>query len=487
MDREEISYILGSSAAVQILRLKNSHWVLPFLYGIFKEENRFIISETQIIQLLTDTLSVQEYNVEDLDEAQIQFGEDEISRSRKHVKSWVQKRILQDIPDSEGNTQYQLSSYTEKVFQWLQSLQVRKHVGTESRFRLLVNSLREIVENTEDDQVKRLQILKDRRAELDKEIKAIELGMQPERYTNAQVQERLELFSKLCYELIGDFREVEDNFKQIHRSIVKQHTRAEQNKGAILGFAFEAYDALRKSNQGTSFYAFWDFLISRTGQQEWQDNTEQLLRMIRERNIDTDTDFIENVKSVLFRQGRAVYEANDRMAEKLSRIITEKEIGRYKRLRGQISSIKEMVLTLMDNETIGVGLEVSNGLEIRIPMDKALTFAERKQVEVARQPISSVERNEDFDRFKSLLNTSKVDRTRLWRKVEDVLASKEKVTLREILEDSPPDQGLAEVVSYFDFLRTKPAKVMTMNLTEEIPLNKEKSKYIEIPYLIFSR
>ena len=394
MDKEEVSYILSSSVAVQIIRLKNSHWVLPFLYAVFKDDNRFLISESLLIQLLTDTLSEQENNVEDLDEAQIQFGEDEISRSRKHIQNWVQKRILQDIPDPEGNTQYQLSSYTEKVFQWLQSLQVRKHVGTESRFRLLVNSLREIVENTEDDKVKRLQILKDRRAELDKEIKSIELGTRPEHYTNAQVQERLELFTRLCYELIGDFREVEDNFKQIHRSIVEQHTRAEQNKGAIIGFAFEAYDALRKSNQGKSFYAFWDFLISRTGQEEWLENTDQLVRMIQERSIDADVDFIQNMKSVLFRQGRAVYEANDRMAEKLSRIITEKEISRHRRLRNQIASIKEMVLNLQEEDNVQAGLEIETGLDIRIPIDKGLTFTERRQNTIVSQPAHAAEKIE---------------------------------------------------------------------------------------------
>ncbi|WP_374163925.1 DUF3375 domain-containing protein [Arcticibacter sp. MXS-1] len=487
MNKEDIEFILKSSISVQIIRLKNSRWVLPFLFSVFKEENRFIIDEGQLIQLLTDRLSSQENSLEDLDEVHIQFGEDELSRSRKHIQNWVEKRILQDIPDPEGNTRYQLSSYTEKVLQWLQSLQVRKHVGTESRFKLLVNSLREIVENTEDDKARRLQMLKERRAELDKEIKAIELGIRPEFYTNSQVQERLDLFNRLCYELIGDFREVEDNFKQIHRSIVEQHTRAEQNKGEILGFAFEAYDALRKSNQGKSFYAFWDFLISRSGQQEWQENTDQLVRMITERNIDADVHFIENVKSVLFRQGRAVYEANDRMAEKLSRIITEKEISRHKRLRTRIGAIKEMVLNLIDRGQIDAGMELDGGLDIRMPIDKMLTYSEKRQSQVVRQPSAAIERVEDFDRFRNLLNTSKVDKKLLWSRVESMLAGKDSVTLREILEQHPPEQGLAEVVSYFDFLRTNPGKVLTMDLTEDIPLNLEKTKYIEIPYLIFSR
>ncbi len=149
-----------------------------------------------------------------------------------------------------------------------------------------------------------------------KKIKALELGITPINYSNAQVQERLELFTRLCYELISDFREVEDNFKQIHRSIVEHHTKAEQNKGAIIGFAFEAYDALRTSSQGKSFYAFWDFLISRAGQEDWRQLTEQLISLLEDREIETDKTFIQNIKSFLLEQGKSVYNANDKMAEK---------------------------------------------------------------------------------------------------------------------------------------------------------------------------
>ncbi len=283
MNSEDVSYIISTNPAFLILRLQNSKWVLPLLYKAFKEDNRMLISEDALIHIVADFLLNQSDNTEDLDEANIILGENEDIRSRKYILNWVQKRLLQDLIAADGSIQYQLSAHTERLFLWIVSLQNRHHVGTESRFKLLFNSLRDIVEHTEDDAKKRLELLKDKRAEIDKEIKAIELGIAPDSYNNAQVQERLDLFSRLCYELIGDFREVEDNFKQIHRSIVEHHTRTEQHKGAIVGYAFEAYDALRTSSQGKSFYAFWDFIISRAGQEEWRNLTEELLTLLRER------------------------------------------------------------------------------------------------------------------------------------------------------------------------------------------------------------
>lgn len=489
MTSENIEQLILTSPALQMLRLRNAGWVLPFLYAAFKETRRTVIREEQLITLLAETLSHHDEGVEDLEEARIEFGEDEESRSRKYLLNWVQKRILQDFPDTEGNTNYQLSAYTEKVFQWMQNLQLgQHHVGTESRFKMLFTSLRDMVENTEDDKEKKVQILKDRRAEIDKEIKALELGVAPMRYSNAQVQERLDLFIKLCYELIGDFREVEDNFKQIHRNIVEQHTKAEQNKGAIVGFAFESYDALRGSNQGKSFYAFWDFLISRNGQEEWRNLTEQLLQLLEDRELEADTVFLQNIKSFLLEQGKAVYDANDKMAEKLSRIITEKEIARHRRLRHQINSIKELVFNLMEDDHIEAGMKIEEPTEIKILMDRKLVLEEKKTAGILKQPVAATEKIADVERFNRLLNTSFIDKKILWDKVEQVLETKQTATLKEIIEATSLQNGLAEVISYYSFLKEKSKRVQIVgNAVELIPINETATKFVEVPYLLFSK
>lgn len=471
-----------------MLRLRNAQWVLPFLYQVYKVDNQHIIAEDQLIQLLSETLSTQADGIEDIEEARILFGEDEQTRSRKYLLNWVQKRLIQDLQRSDGSVGYQLSANTEKVFQWMMSLQTRKHVGTESRFKLLFNSLKDMVEHTEDDRKRRLELLKDRRAEIDREIKAIEMGVAPENYSNAQVQERLELFTRHCYELISDFREVEDNFKLIHRGIVEQHTRAEQNKGAILGFAFEAYDALRQSPQGKSFYAFWDFLISRAGNQHWAELTQQLLLLIQERDIAADTDFLQNVKSLLLQQGKVVYEANDRMAEKLSRIITEKEITRHRRLRKQMGAIKELVFDLMNEDEVDAHLSLPQSPEIKMVMERKINLQEKKATVAVKQPVAHTQVIADPERFSKMINTSFIDKKRLWQKVEDVLRTQSTATLREIIGNQAPENGLAEIVSYYGFLRDKSSRVQIIrNTVELIPLDNAQTKFVEVPYLLFSK
>src|ERR1700748_692066 len=399
MPTPELSYLFETSPSVQIIRMRNAQWVIPFLFKAFKTENKLSLPEPALLNLLAEELRNHIEGVEDLEEARIEFGEDEESRARKYLLNWVQKRLLQDFPDNDAVTQYQLSAHTEKLCQWLQSLEKRQFVGTESRFRFLFQTLREMVECTEDNAAKRLEELKNRKAEIDKEIKRIEMGFNPEIYTNAQLQERLEWFTRLSHELLSDFREVEDNFKYIHRTIVEQHTRAEVNKGSIVGYAFEAYDALRKSDQGKSFYAFWDFLVSRAGQEEWRELTDQLLQLLQDRTIEGDGDFVQNIKSLLLQQGRNVYEANDKMAEKLSRIITEKEIARHRRLRQQIGSIKELVFRFMDEEAPPCGMVRGSPAPIRMSMERKLNLVERQGNPVVKQPTTALEKIEDLERF----------------------------------------------------------------------------------------
>ncbi|WP_127127656.1 DUF3375 domain-containing protein [Pseudoflavitalea rhizosphaerae] len=488
MQQSDISELLTTSPAVQMIRMRNAHWVLPFLYQTFKSENKLSIPEPVLTSVLAEELRTHAEGTEDLEEARIEFGEDEESRARKYLLNWVQKRLLQDFPDADAVTQYQLSSHTEKVFQWLQSLEKRQFVGTESRFRFLFQTLKEMVEYTEDNSAARLEDLKNKRAEIDKEIKKLEMGYQPEVFSNAQVKERLDWFIRLSYELLSDFREVEDNFKGIHRAIVEQHTKAEASKGAIVGFAFGAYDELRKSDQGKSFYAFWDFLISRSGQEEWKQMTDSLLALLQEREIDANDNYIRNVKSLLLQQGRSVYDANDKMAEKLSRIITEKEIARHRRLRQQISSIKELVFQLMDEPKVDAGLTTSGSAEIRMSMERKLNLMPKQAPPVVKQPANAAEKVEDLERFNKMLNTAFIDKKKLWSQVEEVLEKHQTATLREIIDTVGLEHGVGEVVSYFSFLKEKSNRVQALpDMKELIPLDKAQTRFIEVPYLLFSR
>ena len=72
--------------------------------------------------------------------------------------------------------------------------------------------------------------------------------------------------------------------------------------------------------------------------------------------------------------------------------------------------------------------------------------------------------------------------------MEDVLKERDTATLKEVLEYTPLEQGLAEIIGYYDFLRERGGRVLIMkNTTELIPLNAEQTKFVEVPYLLFTK
>jgi hypothetical protein len=107
---------------------------------------------------------------------------------------------------------------------------------------------------------------------------------------------------------------------------------------------------------------------------------------------------------------------------------------------------------------------------------------------VLRQPVNAGNPVGDFERLTRMLNTSHIDKKKLWQKVESVLEKKTTASLSEIIADAGLEHGIAEVVGYFSFLREKSGRVHYMQETTElIPLNAERTQFLEVPYLIFAR
>jgi len=176
------------------------------------------------------------------------------------------------------------------------------------------------------------------------------------------------------------------------------------------------------------------------------------------------------------------------MAEKLSRIISEKEIARHKRLRHQIGNIKELIFDLMEDEDVKAGITLDEGVEIKMLMERKLQFEQKKAVATVKQPTAASEKITDPERFSRIVNSTYIDKKRLWQKVEHALKEKQTATLKEVLEQQPLENGIAEVVSYFGFLRDKASRVQVIhNTSEHIPLDEAATKFVEVPYLLFSK
>jgi len=188
MQHEEISRLLSFSPTVKLLRSKNAPLVISFLYEEFKANNRITIPAYELISHLAEYVEV----LEDRDLMEIE-GKDSLAIARKFLDTWCNEehRFLKRYPDDQGEPIVEVTTHTEKAFQWMENLQKREFVGTESRFLNIYRQLRELIDNTSADPKRRIKELEKKKKALTKEINQIKKSGVVPTFNDTQIKERL--------------------------------------------------------------------------------------------------------------------------------------------------------------------------------------------------------------------------------------------------------------------------------------------------------
>lgn len=138
----------------------------------------------------------------------------------------------------------------------------KEFVGTQSRFGAIFESIKSIVQKATTNPVVRVNHLKAQRQEVDLEISSIQKTGIARRMDETLIREKFLNLIEDTRRLISDFCLVEDIFKDLTASIKRRKIQETVQRGMILGEVLDAYDYLEESDQGKSFDAFWQFLLS---------------------------------------------------------------------------------------------------------------------------------------------------------------------------------------------------------------------------------
>jgi hypothetical protein len=228
--------------------------------------------------------------------------------------------------------------------QWLEDLQARPFVGAESRLELIFSQLEEIVLFSTPDVERRVAALRSQGAALQAQIELIEATNTVQAYTPVQLTERFANALDLARGLTGDFRQLEENFKEVARALAEAQTKPGTTKGRIVGQLLDTYAALKQSAQGQSFYAFWNLLSSPERQQRWQELIRQVYQL---EEIDSglrSNRLLERLSTRLLVEGERVVRSNERMAAALRRALESAASGEDRRLRELIREIQQLAL-----------------------------------------------------------------------------------------------------------------------------------------------
>ena len=482
---EVLSEILRTSPCVELLRLRNRQLIILFLFKTFYHRQSAVPFESLRMQL-ADYLNAM--HVEQDEENGITAFDTFEEKANKYIQRWTDKGFLRNYQEETGEVFYELSLYTSKVIDWLLSLKREEFVGTESKFMNLFGQLKELVEFTNEDKEERIRMLEEKKREIEHQIQAIRAGGDAEVFEEYQILPRFKQISLSAKELLSDFKEVEENFKSITKDIYRKHAEGEYSKGDILGFTFDALENLQQSSQGKSFYAFWDFLLTPSLQHTWDGLIEQLYDTLDDKRLETGDTFLKNMKQYLYIAGKKVYQANDKMAEKLSRIICENGTMPTVITQRVIVDIQSSLLVLAQKGiTPDVSLEIETLPDINMPLERKLTLEQNTEISY-RQALEMA--STDISEARSAGNLfvqNRIDRRLLKQRIQHTLRRKHQVSLGDVIEENGGlSQGLSELFGYIGAVRDF-RHTISANRTQEVVFDKAQYKAIVIPEIIVVR
>lgn len=484
MAREvNIIEILDHSPSVALLRARSSKIILEYFISIFGDTTA--VSYENIHSQLADFLN--NHGVEEDEENDILFSDTYEEKAAKYIKRWTDNGFLTNYRNEDGEIYYELSSHSSKVIDWLSGLKQEEYIGTESKFKSIITQLKELVEFTNEDREKRLQLLEDKKLEIEHQIQRLQMGEDVKVFEEYEIVPRFQQINKLAKELLTDFKDVDDNFKTIIKEIYQKQIDQTLTKGSILQYTFDALDELKSSSQGKSFYAFWEFLLAREMQSELDTLIAELFQTLKNKNIDSSDTFLQNMVEYLYDSGKKVYQTNDKMADKLSHIIRENVMAQSDMGKRIVQEIKNTLIEISKkSRKPDISLTIDDGMEINIPFDRKITFEQNEDTEYTFNPESGTLSIDEFDELGKVFSNVHIDRKLLERNILEAMSDKSQVTLSDVIEQYPLKQGLPELFAYFGAIKQFPHNSVIEDKHQAILFDYENNKRILIPEIIIS-
>lgn len=438
IDHDTLDVLRGRHPAWRLLRAEHAPLILSFLHRVFVLPNARAIAQPELTSRLDDYLF----------ELRERLGEGVYPRSAlEYLDAWASDDagyLRKYYPAAGGDEpSFDLTPAAEKAIEWVTSLGRRPFVATESRLLTVFDLLRQIVQGTEQDRDARLADLRGRRDQIDGEIQRLEAGDFTLMDAPA-VKDRFLQLASTARALLSDFREVEQNFRELDRGVRERIALWQGSKGELLEDIFGARDAIGDSDQGRSFRAFWDFLMSPSRQEELTSLLGRVLALPAVQALSPEAR-LGRVHYDWLDAGEVAQRTVARLSEQLRRFLDDQLFLENKRILTLIREIEQSALALRSEPPAGPFAEIDdNAAAVELPMDKPLFVPPWKPV-VDSVGVDVGEASISAD---ALYEQVYVDRERLAENVRRSLETFGQSALAAIIDAHPLENGLAELVAY---------------------------------------
>lgn len=479
MEYEWLEYELKNSPSLKLIRSDNVVFVVSFLVKQFKTNQKISIPESELENSLESYLELlRETGVNDYPKS-----------AQDYLKDWCSGQYLRRTFEESDEAIFSLTSETEKVINWLTDLERKEFVGTESRFLQIVSLLKDMRDNTTKDPQERIRQLETEREQITEEINRIKETNDLQFYNTTKLKEWFTEANRLSQELLKDFAEVAQNFRELARKVQEAQLEQTANKGAIISKVLDADEALKNSDQGRSFYGFWDYLMSSYQKQELRELIDNVYSLEDLKELHQKYYQLRRLQSDLIKRSQSIIKSNLSLAEKLRQVLDEKAVKENRRVAHLVTDIQRLLLKnpelifmkedwLIWEENAQINLMMERELDSLIPEEKPVIKWEK-----ADQPELNQEEIEELSLQFYL------DENELLDRINDCLKWQPEISLAELTTIYPVEKGMSEIVAYLAIASQFEQhlindKIESINIAS---LNPEIELELVLPQIIFRR
>ena len=478
MNYDELVALRRSHPAWRLLLASHAPLVASFLHEAFIAPNVRTLSQSALRSKLEDAL----YRLREVDatDAFPRGADQYLDEWADEGHGWLRKYYP---PDSD-EPHFDVTPGTERAIEWLAALGRRPFVATESRIMTVFDLLRQIVEGTTLDPASRVAELERRRQELDDEIAAVRDG-RLEVMDAARVRDRFLQMAATARGLLADFREVEQNFRELDRAVREKIATWEHGKGALLAEIFGERDAIADSDQGKTFRAFWDFLMSPERQEELTRLLETVLALPAVEALAPDAR-LRRVHYDWLEAGDVAQRTVARLSRQLRRYLDDQALLENRRVMQLIRRIEQRALAVRGEPPDGAFTELDEPApRIELPMERPLFSVPLRPNITARPALADGGAIPDDVLFNQVF----IDRELLAQRIRRTLQAREQVTLAEVVAVHPLEHGLAELIAYLSLAAEDRRAQIDERRTQAIDwLDSEgRPRRATLPVIVFSR
>ena len=481
LDIDTLEALRRQHPAWRLLQADSVALVASFLHRVFVLPNRRVVREADLAGMLEDTLYAvrQQRDGNAYPKSALEYLNDWAANER----AWLRKFY----PPGTDEPHFDLTPATERALAWLVSLSERSFVGTESRLLTLFELLRQMNEGSETDVDLRVQELQRRRDAIDAEIERARAG-DLALLGDTALKERFTQFTTLARELLADFREVEHNFRGLDRRVrerIASWDGKDKGRGSLLQDILGERDLIAESDQGRSFRAFWDFLMSRARQDELSQLLERVLQLEPVAAMAPDPR-LKRVHYDWLEAGEQAQRTVALLSQQLRRFLDDQAYLENRRIMDLLRSLEAGALAVRGQLPVGEFMQMAETTpSIELAMERPLHAPPAR---VALLSAAIVAGDEDLDAA-ALYSQFIVDKAALAQHVRQSLQQRSQITLAELLDARPLQQGLAELVAYLA-LAAEPGRAVIDDTQEDHVAwvaRGGQHKSARLPRVIFSR